>query len=279
MQRKIPPALRNWDVDVTMVGPALFDAGRLDEAPGYPDRSRLVGTIVDGWTPAECVAALEEDRGGIRTLFEAAVTDENCGWLATIPIFREARCQAQQEGAVQHLLFRRLFLHTDFDPRLPPTLLSSLRISRDCPVVQDRALHHAVLYLENGNEADVEPLDLPWEDASVQLTERAAAALFNSDSAVWRRLDITKLRGGRFLDLVPAQHLSRLAYEEALRARDNIKANQARILQLENHARELERTVKDHAKIREKLETNVRKLERKVAGLERQVSQQYREIH
>ena len=255
MQKEIPSTLRNWNIDTALIAPALFDAGRLQDAPLYSDSQKLVRTIVDSWTCQDCVKALEKDREGIRKLFEIGVTDENCGWLAAIPIFGEAR--AHSRGTVQRLLYRRLFLHTHFDPELSPLLVSCLPIGSNS-AMRARALDHAVQYLEETNvrhAAAIQEVEiLPWEEASAQLTQRAAAALANhhgdggeddnSSLELWKRLDIPKLRGTQFLDHVPARILSQRAYEEACRANDDLRNSQLQIQRLENHVEKLEGTVK-----------------------------------
>ena len=238
MEMEIPPAIRNWNVDVTQIGPVLFEMDLLDEAPEWPNPDLLVRAVTDNWTARDCLSALERNKGGIRRLFEVALPSETCDWLANIPIFEETCCIAP-EGNVQRLLYRHLFMHMDFDPRLPPTLLSILPYA-----FQEKALEHAVRYLENGEETGVEELNLPWEYASKDQTQRAAAALRHEDSTIWRRLDISKLRGGRFLEFVPTKVLALLSYEDGFRTREKIRHQKLVIRHLEGKVDNLEQTIR-----------------------------------
>lgn len=261
----IPKILRHWDgLDVTLLAPALLEAKQLDFVTDYADPGLIIRTITDTWTAEDCLAALEENRGGIRTLFQMGVTDADCGWLAAIPIFHEAcrhppRSIGRDGSAVQRLLFRRLFLHRDFDLTIPPSLMSSLPLHVQDNIrrrISDKALLHAVLYLENDSvyERCIERLDLPWNEASLHLTERVASVLRNDDSVIWKQIDISKLRGRASLDYVPTHILSRLAYEEALKASNSCRDQQKRIRTLEgtvqNLKDELRRVEREHKRQR-----------------------------
>lgn len=236
--KEIPAVLRHWQLNVAQIAPALAATSRLYQAPLYPHPSNIIQAIVNEFTPAECVEALETNQGGLRTLFETAVNDENCQWLATIPIFFEARALAR--GPLQRLLYRRLFLHTDFDSRLSPTLLGEISM-RGKAVVRDKVLLQAVQYIEAGDEVVVASLDnLPWQQASVSVTRRAAVALKNDDNAVWRQLDIAKL-GDDYIDHVPAKILAKELYMRQLRSQAKIKTLEREVDRLRSEVGRLER--------------------------------------
>lgn len=196
MQMEIPPVLRHWDdVDVTLIGPVLWETDRLNQANDWPHPDLLVRTVTHGWTARDCLVALEEDQGGIRRLFEMAVQSHQCDWLATLAIFAETCRIAPPLGRVQRLLYLLLSLHMDFDARLPPALLCEVPYETSLRY-RDRVLEHAVRYLEDGQIRDVEAMfDFPWKDASRIQTEGAAEALrYEQGSVIWSRLDIAKLR-------------------------------------------------------------------------------------
>uniref|UniRef100_A0A7S3L6B7 Uncharacterized protein n=1 Tax=Amphora coffeiformis TaxID=265554 RepID=A0A7S3L6B7_9STRA len=242
MHMDIPSVLRNWNINVTQIGPVLFEMGRLDEAPEWPDPGLLMRSVTDNWTPEDCLVALRENKGGIWRLFVVLTDPETFAWLLTIPIFHETCCIAP-EGNVQFLLYRHLFWHMGFDPRLPPSLLSKLPFRENCRC-REKVLENAVRYLEHGNETGVEAVDLPWEYASREQTERAAVALRNEDSKIWRQLNISHLRGGRFLELVPAKVLALFSFEEGFRGREEMRHQKARISELQNKVEDLERIIR-----------------------------------
>jgi hypothetical protein len=246
-QKDIPVAIRHWDVDVTLIAPALFEAGKLSDAPTYEDPQELIRTIVDSWLPEECVSALEEDKGGLRTIFET-LPPQGCRWLAEIRIFRD--CRRVSQGMVQRLLYRSLFLHTDLDLDLPPRLLTSLLPLFNDLSVRKRALEYAVRYLQRGEEHAISLLNLPWGEANVGQTKRAAAAIQNDNSKIWLELDVSKLRNSQYILKVPTKVLSGLAYEKSFRAHNKIARTNSIISDLE---RELSGLKDDHKRMEKKL--------------------------
>ncbi|CAB9524361.1 expressed unknown protein [Seminavis robusta] len=231
-QMRIPPLLRQWDLDESLIAPALFDANRLHEATDYPRPERLLRTIVDSWTPVECAHALVQNRGRIVSLLERGLSDQSSQWLANIPQFQEGLVLLDDGHPVKLLLARRMFLHVGFDPRLPPSLLvAMLDNGSNAPdtLFRDKVLLHAAIHLERDTDgtavAAITSLNFPWSLANTEVTQRVASALkVHQDTPIWGRLNIGEL-SGQYLDYVPTRILARLAYEEARQA--NREAQQA----------------------------------------------------
>ena len=220
--------------------PALVEARRLPGMSVFVNRTELLVHLVNAWSSRECLAHLEADYGGLRQLIEEQ-EDDNCEWLAGISKLAEVyhRIATPDGTSSQRLVYRRLFLHSEFDPIVPPALLETLPLGRER--FKNKALQHGVLYMESGN---LRPLDLPWEDAPQSLVERAAAAFQDDENhVVWRRIDISKL-AGEWLYLVPAKRLAVQALEEAREGQASIKRLKRHLEFVESDLKNLKGDVK-----------------------------------
>jgi hypothetical protein len=132
------------------------------------------------------------------------------------------------------LVYRRLFMHVDFDPLVPPRFLESLTMIHSDDKKRQRALRHAVMYLEQGKLAEASRLNLPWEKLSLDLLERTALALQDDESnRLWRRLDITKIQQEEALHCVPAKMLAIQVLEKLRRLERALEQEKSRTRRLE----------------------------------------------